>query len=404
MGKSSTSSARDSKRDVTGSETSSLRSSTRGHDSSSSSSSRRRSRSRSPKAPKARRPAEMPRKRKSTGAETSSPSSSPSSSTEVATKSDSNANGSTFGISPTALFSNLQSAYSVFQSLPNLTGGSAAAATAPNGVLPPFTTSYELALPDTPVTNLLSPSNLRLPASQDVLQTRLATNLPRHGNAYAILLVGTLLTSHWFILTALFGIVKFGLFIQSYNGRDIARDLGVRKYASSQAIMSGFAAAAALVGLWVFSSVFSVVATVVKVATLVLVHAAFFELDEAAQRKLQQQRAPSVSSASGVPPPVLRPAGTALSPRDAVALTSQLRSVSEGHLSTVHSNGNNGWYAGEGYVGSSRDDQYAAMPRSSRALDQFPPGRVEDEDEIDRGASWGFNEAGRPQSYAGRSY
>ncbi|KAI8307422.1 hypothetical protein K4K61_003569 [Colletotrichum sp. SAR11_59] len=350
----------------------------------------------------------MPRKRKSTGGETSSTTAAATStSTEIASTKNSSS-GSTFGVSPAGLLSNLSSAYSVFQALPNLsnlTGGGSAAPTTPNGT-PMTTSSFELALPDTPVTNLLNPSNLRFPSSQDVLHARLSTNLPRHGNAYVILLVGTLLTSHWLVLAALFGVVKGGLFLQSYNGRDIARDLGVRKYASSQQLMTGFAAAAAFVALWAFSSIFSVVLTIVKVAALVCVHAAFFDID-AAPKGRPIHRVPSgpVPTTQGV----LRPAGTsALTPQNAVAWAGQqIRSVSEGNLNLSAAAAQaNGWFAGEGFVEGDHEE-FVAMPRpprSSGSFDQFTPrseeGGVE---EIPR--PWGHHENARPQSYvAGRSY
>ncbi|EQB44206.1 hypothetical protein CGLO_17068 [Colletotrichum gloeosporioides Cg-14] len=427
----SSSSRRDSKWDDS---EDSLRPSARGQDSSSSSS-RPRSRSRSgtrstkthkssksskssrsSKAPEVvskpsktpKDPRDMPRKRKSTGGETTTAAAtSTSTSTEIASTKNSSS-GSTFGVSPAGLLSNLSSAYSVFQALPNLsnlTGGGSATPTTPNGT-PMTTSSFELALPDTPVTNLLNPSNLRFPNSQDVLHARLSTNLPRHGNAYVILLVGTLLTSHWLVLAALFGVVKGGLFLQSYNGRDIARDLGVRKYASSQQLMTGFAAAAAFVALWAFSSIFSVVLTIVKVAALVCVHAAFFDID-AAPKGRPIHRVPSgpVPTTQGV----LRPAGTsALTPQNAVAWAGQqIRSVSEGNLNLSAAAAQaNGWFAGEGFVEGDREE-FVAMPRpprSSGSFDQFTPrseeGGVE---EIPR--PWGYHENARPQSYvAGRSY
>ncbi|KAJ3942580.1 hypothetical protein N0V92_013790 [Colletotrichum tropicale] len=426
----SSSSRRDSKWDDS---EDSLRPSARGQDSSSSSS-RPRSRSRSgtrstkthkssksskssrsSKAPEVvskpsktpKDPRDMPRKRKSTGGETSSTTAAATStSTEIASTKNSSS-GSTFGVSPAGLLSNLSSAYSVFQALPNLsnlTGGGSAAPTTPNGT-PMTTSSFELALPDTPVTNLLNPSNLRFPNSQDVLHARLSTNLPRHGNAYVILLVGTLLTSHWLVLAALFGVVKGGLFLQSYNGRDIARDLGVRKYASSQQLMTGFAAAAAFVALWAFSSIFSVVLTIVKVAALVCVHAAFFDID-AAPKGRPIHRVPS----GPVPTQgVLRPAGTSvLTPQNAVAWAGQqIRSVSEGNLNLSNAAAQaNGWFAGEGFVEGDHEE-FVAMPRpprSSGSFDQFTPrseeGGVE---EIPR--PWGYHENARPQSYvAGRSY
>uniref|UniRef100_L2GHW1 Prenylated rab acceptor 1 n=1 Tax=Colletotrichum fructicola (strain Nara gc5) TaxID=1213859 RepID=L2GHW1_COLFN len=361
----SSSSRRDSKWDDS---EDSLRPSARGQDSSSSSS-RPRSRSRSgtrstkthkssksskssrsSKAPEVvskpsktpKDPRDMPRKRKSTGGETSSTTAAATStSTEVASTKNSSS-GSTFGVSPAGLLSNLSSAYS-------------------------------LALPDTPVTNLLNPSNLRFPNSQDVLHARLSTNLPRHGNAYVILLVGTLLTSHWLVLAALFGVVKGGLFLQSYNGRDIARDLGQ--------LMTGFAAAAAFVALWAFSSIFSVVLTIVKVAALVCVHAAFFDID-AAPKGRPIHRVPSgpVPTTQGV----LRPAGTsALTPQNAVAWAGQqIRSVSEGNLNLSAAAAQaNGWFAGAG-LRSSEEGGVEEIPRP-----------------------WGYHENARPQSYvAGRSY
>ncbi|TDZ67418.1 hypothetical protein CTRI78_v002940 [Colletotrichum trifolii] len=391
---SSSSTPRESKWDVS---EYSLRPSARGQETASSSSPRPRSRSRSsrpPKAPKSpRSPRDMPRKRQVSGGKTS-----PSASSPKATDTTKDVN--TFSVSPASLFSNLQSAYNAFQSLPNLTSAPVPA-TSPGGT----PTSFELNLPDTPVTNLLNPKYLHIPASQTVLQNRLAANLSRHGNAYVILLVGTLLTSHWLVLAAMFGVVKFGFFIQSYNGRDIARDLGVRQYTSSQGIMSGFAAAAALVGLWAFSSLFSVVLTLVKVACLVLLHAAFFEMDGTEQRP-QGQRKSSGQSVTSVPPPpptqnVLRPAGTSLSPRDAVAWAGQqLRSASEGYLVAQ----TNGWhYAGEGHVGGT-GEEYSTLPRTPRSYEQPSPRREEYEGDDGTG-HWGYYESGRPQSYAsGRSY
>ncbi|KAF6825418.1 hypothetical protein CPLU01_10298 [Colletotrichum plurivorum] len=423
----SKSSARDSKH--------SLRPTVRGHDSSSSSSSstRRKSKDRSEKPSTSRK---MPRKRKSTGGTKDADPAADTDTDTAAISSIANvANG--LSVSPTAIFNNLQSAWGAFQSLPSLSAAVPAPAQGPGGgVAGMFSTtasSIELNIPNTPVTNLLNPQYLRLPPSQAVLHSRLAANLPRHGNAYAVLLVGTLLTSHWLVLAALFGVVKFGLFLQGYNGRDIARDLGVRKYASSQAVMSGFAAATVFVGLWAFSSVFSVVFTLVKVACLVLLHAAFFEGDDQHQHQHQQYQKPqlqqrvignlspasasSTSLASAPPPPpqgVLRPAGSSmsLSPRDAATFAQppppqQMRSASDGHPSATYSNG---WYAGDGYVGG-REDEYAVMPRTPRSYDQYPPSPRRDEyGAPDGNGSWGgppagYYESGRPQSYAsGRSY
>lgn len=374
----------------------------------------------------------MPRKRKSTGG-TKDAAPVPADDDPAADTAVVSNIANSFNVSPTAIFSNLQSAWGAFQSLPSL---SAAVPAAPGpgaaaGMFSTMPSSVELSIPDTPVTNLLNPQYLRLPSSQAVLHNRLAANLPRHGNAYLILLVGTLLTSHWLVLAALFGVVKFGLFVQGYNGRDIARDLGVRKYASSQAVMSGFAAATVFVGLWAFSSVFSVVFTLVKVACLVLLHAAFFEGgDQQQQQRYQQHQVPqlqqraignlspasasSTSLASAPPPPpqgVLRPAGSSmsLSPRDAATFAQppppQMRSASDGHSSAAYSNG---WYAGDGYVGG-REEEYAAMPRTPRSYDQYPPSPRRERDEYgapDVNGSWGgYYESGRPQSYAsGRSY
>ncbi|WYZ37119.1 hypothetical protein EsH8_II_000625 [Colletotrichum jinshuiense] len=299
-------------------------------------------------------------------------------------------NSNTF--SPTGMFNNLQSAFNAFQSIPGL----------------PKPSSFEFGpLPETPVTNLLNPKYLTPPASQAVLHDRLATNLPRHSNVYLILLVGTLLATHWLVLAALFAVVKFGFFIQSYNGRDLARELGLRKYTSTQSIMSGFAAAAALVGLWAFSSLFSVVFTLIKVAGLVLVHAACLDVVQSGQHS---KVAGSATAAEPVPAQgFLRPhASWGQLPREAASAALQLRSVSEGQLrhaseapvSSAYPNGN-GWYAGEGYTGR---EEYTDMPRTPRTFDAFTPSpRREELDPND--LAYGQYESGRPQSYAsGRSY
>ncbi|KAK1496161.1 hypothetical protein CTAM01_08348 [Colletotrichum tamarilloi] len=396
-----TSSARDSRWDVA---EYSLRPAARGQDSSSSA--RQRSRSRSRDARPSRDTKH--RKKRRSGGGSGSGSSSSSKDPPEATKGNaivsSNSNAASF--TPAAMFSNLQNAFHAFQSIPNLS-----------------TSTFELGpLPDTPVTNLINPKNLHPPPSQAVLHDRLATNLPRHSNVYLILLVGTLLATHWLVLAALFGVVKFGFFIQSYNGRDLARDLGVRKYASTQSIMSGFTALAAIVGLWAFSSLFGVVFTLVKVAGLVLVHAACFDVSAAGGGRPTGAAAAAASAPSPVPgqgflrPPAV-PAGWGLVSREATnvaqlrsASEGQLRSASEGNLSGSGSGGappypsGNGWYAGEGHTGPPTPETYAEMPRTPRSFEAYAPGpRREEHDAGD--LAYGYYDSARPQSYAsGRSY
>ncbi|OHF02345.1 hypothetical protein CORC01_02338 [Colletotrichum orchidophilum] len=378
-----TSSARDSRWDVA---EYSLRPTSRGQDPPSSSSSRPRSRSRSRDARPPRD--KMHRKKRRSGGGSGSGSSS-SSNSPPAAKAVVSSNTASF--TPAAMFSNLQNAFHAFQSIPNLS-----------------TSSFELGpLPDTPVTNLINPKNLHPPPSQAVLHDRLATNLHRHSNVYLILLVGTLLATHWLVLAALFGVVKFGFFIQSYNGRDLARDLGVRKYASTQSIMSGFAALAAIVGLWAFSSLFGVVFTLVKVAGLVLVHAACFDISAAGGRPAAAAAASTAASSPAPAPGFLRPpaapAGWGQLSREA-ANVAQLRSASEGNLSGAPYPSGNGWYASEGYTGPPTPETYAEMPRTPRSFEAYAPGpRREEHDASD--LAYGYYESGRPQSYAsGRSY
>ncbi|KAK6225404.1 hypothetical protein QIS74_01451 [Colletotrichum tabaci] len=383
-----TSSARESRWDVA---EYSLRPTARAHDAPSSSSrarSRSRSRSRSARPPPSR---DMHRKkRRSGGGASSSPTEPPAAVVP----------GNAF--SPSAMINNLQSAFTAFQSMPQLSSS-----------------SFELGpLPDTPVTNLINPKNLTPPASQAVLHDRLATNLPRHSNVYLILLVGTLLATHWLVLAALFGVVKFGFFIQSYNGRDLARDLGVRKYASTQSIMSGFAAAAAIVGLWAFSSLFSVVFTLVKVAGLVLVHAACFDVSAAPAAPAAGPAAAAAPAPSPVPAQgFLRPhAAWGQLSREAANVAAQFRSASEGqlrsasetNLSAPYPSGGeaNGWYAGEGYTGAPGQETYTEMPLTPRTYEAYAPAPSPRREERDGGdLAYGYYEPGRPQSYAsGRSY
>ncbi|GKT44441.1 uncharacterized protein ColSpa_04622 [Colletotrichum spaethianum] len=387
------SSARESRWDVA---EYSLRPTARAQDAPSSSRARSRSRSRSARPPKSR---DMHRKKRHSGGGASSS----SSSTDPVAVVPNNANNA---FSPAAMISNLQNAFHAFQSMPQLSSS-----------------SFELGpLPDTPVTNLINPKNLTPPASQAVLHDRLATNLPRHSNVYLILLVGTLLATHWLVLAALFGVVKVGFFIQSYNGRDLARDLGVRKYASSQSIVSGFAAASAIVGLWAFSSLFSVVFTLVKVAGLVLAHAACFEVS-AAEHKVPGSAPATGAAATAAPAPSPVPAQGFLRPhgawgqlsRDAANAVAQFRSVSEGqlrsasesNLSSPHPGADvNGWYAGEGYTGPPGPETYAEMPRTPRTYEAYAPAPSPRREEHDGGdLAYGYYESGRPQSYAsGRSY
>ncbi|KXH43790.1 hypothetical protein CNYM01_05718 [Colletotrichum nymphaeae SA-01] len=394
-----TSSARDSRYDVA---EYSLRPTARGKDSSSSARQRSRSRSRDAKPSRDTKHRKKRRSGGGSGSGSSSSSNDPPAATKGSTVVSSNSNAASF--TPAAMFSNLQNAFHAFQSIPNLS-----------------TSTFELGpLPDTPVTNLINPKNLHPPPSQAVLHDRLATNLPRHSNVYLILLVGTLLATHWLVLAALFGVVKFGFFIQSYNGRDLARDLGVRKYASTQSIMSGFTALAAIVGLWAFSSLFGVVFTLAKVAGLVLVHAACFDVSAAGGGRptgaAAAASAPSPVPSQGFLRPPAVPAGWGLVSRE-VTNVAQLRSASEGQLRSA-SEGNlsgggsgappypsgNGWYAGEGYTGPPTPETYAEMPRTPRSFEAYAPGpRREEHDAGD--LAYGYYESARPQSYAsGRSH
>ncbi|GKT56369.1 hypothetical protein ColTof4_09085 [Colletotrichum tofieldiae] len=389
-----TSSARESRWDVA---EYSLRPTARAQDAPSSSRARSRSRSRSARPPKSR---DMHRKKRRSGDGASSS----SSSTDPVTVVPSHDNNT---FSPSAMISNLQNAFHAFQSMPQLSSS-----------------SFELGpLPDTPVANLINPKNLTPPPSQAVLHDRLATNLPRHSNVYLILLVGTLLATHWLVLAALFGVVKVGFFIQSYHGRDLARDLGVRKYASTQSIMSGFAAAAAIVGLWAFSSVFSVVFTLIKVAGLVLVHAACFEVS-AGEHRVPGSAPVTGAAAAAAPAPLPVPAQGFLRPhvgwgqlsRDAASAAAaqfrsasegQLRSASDSNLSSPYPSADvNGRYAGEGYTGPPGAETYAEVPRTPRTYEAYAPApspRREESDGAD--LAYGYYESGRPQSYAsGRSY
>ncbi|KAK2046674.1 hypothetical protein LZ31DRAFT_540314 [Colletotrichum somersetense] len=370
------------------------------------SSSRARSRSRQPSRSRSRsrsarpsKPRDMHRKkRRSGGGSSSSP-------TDPAAVIPAHGN-STF--SPSAMMSNLQTAFNAFQSMPQLSSS-----------------SFDLGpLPDTPVTNLINPKNLTPPPSQAVLHDRLATNLPRHSNVYLILLVGTLLATHWLVLAALFAVVKIGFFIQSHNGRDLARDLGVRKYASTQSIISGFAAVAAIVGLWAFSSLFSVIFTLIQVACLVLAHAACFEASAAEPRPpgTASGIGPAAAAAAApAPSPVpaqglLRPHGSwgQLS-REAANVAAQFRSASEGQIRSA-SDSNlgspypaasaNGWYAGEGYAGPPGPEPYAEMPHAPRTYEAYAPAPNPRREEHDGGdLAYGYYESTRPRSYAsGRSY
>ncbi|KAK1997910.1 hypothetical protein LX36DRAFT_635301 [Colletotrichum falcatum] len=361
--------------------------------------SRSRSRTRSDKSSKYREVNPKSKKRRSVAGTSSSSSSLPTDppAAAVVPAHASNSSGTTItststSFSPSAVMSNLQTAFNAFQYMPQLS-----------------TSSFALGpLPDTPATNLINPKNLTPPSSQAVLHDRLATNLRRHSNVYLILLVGTLLATHWLVLASLFAVVKAGFFIQSYNGRDLARDLGVRKYASTQSIISGFTAVAALVGLWAFSSLFSVIFTILQVGVLVLAHAACFDVSAA-----PAAAAAAAAAAPAPPQGLLRPHGPwgQLSGPGAGQFRSasegQLRTASDSNLVSPYPTGSaNGWYAGEGYAGPPGPGPYAEMPHEPRTHEAYAPAPGPRREEHDgRPLAIGYHEPTRPRSYAsGTSY